>query len=88
MLSHCRSDAIKNEPPPRYPAWIVEGSVQSFDVRQPQGVYAVWDVLRCSKPACMLHSPLIAKLLPKWSFAYLVSIIAYYHLPLGQCPGS
>jgi hypothetical protein len=82
MLSHCRGDVNKNEPPPRYPAWIVEGNLPSFDVSQPQGVYAAWDVLRCSKPALMLHSPLIAKVLPKWSSDYLVSFVAYYQLPL------
>lgn len=82
MLSHCRGDINQKEPPSRYPAWIVEGNVPSFDVSQPQGVYAAWDVLRCSKPARMLHSPLIAKVRPKWSSDYLVSFIAYHQHPL------
>ena len=82
MLSHCRGDVNKNEPPPRYPAWIVEGDLPSFDVSQPQGVYAAWDVLRCGTPARMLHSPLIAKVLPKWSSDYLVSFMPYNQLSL------
>lgn len=47
----------------------------SFDVRQPQGLYAAWDVLQSSKPACMLYSPLMAKIVPKWSTNYLVGFL-------------
>ncbi len=75
----CRNDGNKDDPSPRYPAWICGDKVQSFDVRHSHGLYAAWDVLRSSKPACLLHAPLIANLLPKWSAEYLVSAIHLHH---------
>ena len=50
--------------------------MQAFDVRQPQALYAAWDVFRSSKPACLLHTLLIASLVSKWTPEYLASILS------------
>ncbi len=76
----CRDQITKDELPPRYPAWISGKNVQAFDVRQPQGLYAAWDVLRSTKPACLHHAPLIAKLVSKWSPEYLVRALSASNL--------
>ena len=69
----CRQKSSENELSPRFPAWLSEGNVQAFDVRQPQALYAAWDVFRSSKPACLLNMPLIAPLVSKWTPEYLAS---------------
>ena len=59
--------------------------MQTFDVRQPQALYAAWDVLRSSKPACLLHTPLIAPLVSKWTSEYLASPLPATALHLPCC---
>lgn len=84
----CRQKSNEDELPPRFPAWLSEGNVQAFDVRQPQALYAAWDVFRSSKPACLLHTPLIAHLVSKWTPEYLASNLPATALHMPYCDTS
>ncbi|BDA49058.1 probable hypoxia-inducible factor 1-alpha inhibitor [Coccomyxa sp. Obi] len=58
-------------PAPRYPKWIAENEIERFDVSDAKGHNAAWEVLRTCQPAVLCKSPLVQKLLERWTLPYL-----------------
>ena len=57
---------------PRFPRWLLDGYVPTFDTAKPKEHNAAWELLRTGQPAAFVRNALVAALVERWSLAYLV----------------